>query len=145
VGSLTRGRLRAGPLTSKIIKPHWQQLRIAYGLLDATVAEVSLQRPYGVLLVHQRMLARVPEHVRLALKAQLSLALLHAGRTADDLTYLSATQTPIPMTLGNMHANGVRSLSVWYLGCACKVHEIVTAVVGHVAFPFNFRKITVIL
>jgi len=49
------------------------------------------------------------------------------------------------MTLSNMHTNGIRSLAVWCLGYACKVHEIVTAVVGNVLFPFNFRKITVIL
>ena len=74
-----------------------------------------------------------------------SLTLVPAGRPPDDLTYFSATQTPIPMTLSNMHTNGIRSLAVWWLGYACKVHEIVTAVVGNVLFPFNFRKITVIL
>ena len=57
--------------------------------------------------------------------------LTHAGDSLDPM------QTPAPMTLGNMRANGVRSLIVWCSNSTCR-HEAevnVDSLADHVFVP----------
>jgi hypothetical protein len=55
----------------KILKPHRRQLRVAHRVLDVLVPEVRLQRPGVVSLIGQRIAASVPQHVGVALEAEL--------------------------------------------------------------------------
>ena len=59
----------AGPLvlSSEILKAARRQLGVSHGVLDVTVAEVSLQRSRIVALVRQREATGVAEHVRVSL------------------------------------------------------------------------------
>ena len=45
-------------------------------------------------------------------------------------------QTIAPMTLGNMHTNGVRALAAYCLGCGCDLVLDVSAYADDVPPPF---------
>src|SRR5258708_33262679 len=57
----------------KVIEPSWSQLGVAHGRLNASMAQVSLQRAGIGPLVCQRVAAGVAQHVGMNLEGYLGL------------------------------------------------------------------------